>query len=86
MPELIEIKRSVLEANGFLPDCSPFSDRWMSELVNDRSKAELGATYTPLPEYLEHIVRYYRTFPPQRPASYTRRSAERSLTLHSEET
>jgi nucleoside-diphosphate-sugar epimerase len=81
MPELIEVKRSLLEANGFLPDCSPFSDRWMSELTNDRSKAELGLTYTPLPVYLERIVRHYQAHPPQRPASYKRRSAERNLVL-----
>jgi hypothetical protein len=39
-PHIIRVKRSELEANGFLPDCSPFSDRWMSELDNTRSKAE----------------------------------------------
>src|SRR5690606_34047063 len=52
LPEVVEVKRSLLEANGFLPDCSPFSDRWMSELTNTRSKAELGMTYTPLAVYL----------------------------------
>ena len=80
-PELVEIKRSILEVNGFLPDCSPFSERWMSELTNDRSKAELGMTYTPLPEYLARVVRHYLDHPPRRPASYRRRAAERALVV-----
>ena len=86
MPQIIEVKRSLLEANGFLPDCSPFSDRWMSELTNDLSKSELGIEYTPLPIYLEKIVRYYEQHPPQRPASYKRRNAERQLVMEILET
>lgn len=78
-PKLVEVKRSVLEVNGFLPGCSPFSERWMSELTNERGKAELGLTYTPLADYLARIVRYYLENPPPRPASYRRRSAERAL-------
>jgi nucleoside-diphosphate-sugar epimerase len=85
MPDIIEVKRSILEANGFLPDCSPFSDRWMSELTNDHSKAELGLSYTPLPVYLERIVRHYQQHPPQKPASYKRRNAERQLVLEAQE-
>jgi nucleoside-diphosphate-sugar epimerase len=80
-PQLIEVKRSLLVANGFLPDCSPFSDRWMSELANERSKDELGMTYTPVRTYLERIIRHYQENPPQRPASYKRRNAERNLVL-----
>jgi nucleoside-diphosphate-sugar epimerase len=80
-PHMIEVKRSLLVANGFLPDCSPFSDRWMSELANERSKDELGMVYTPLRTYLERIVRHYQDNPPQRPASYRRRNAERNLVL-----
>ena len=82
MPELVEVKRSLLEANGFLPDCSPFSDRWMSELSNDRSKAELDMTYTPLQTYLEKIITFYQQHPPKRPASYRRRNSERNLVLY----
>jgi nucleoside-diphosphate-sugar epimerase len=81
-PELVEVKRSVLEVNGFLPGCSPFSERWMSELTNERSKAELGLTYTPLADYLRRIVRYYLDNTPPRPASYRRRPAERALVLN----
>ncbi len=76
---LARVKRDLLEANGFLPDCSPFSERWMSELDNTLSKRELGVTYTPLPVYLERIVRFYRDNPPPPPAGYRRRRAELTL-------
>ncbi len=79
VPELVEVKRSLLEANGFLPDCSPFSDRWMSELSNERSKTDLGMVYTPVQDYLERIVQHYLHNVPTRPASYRRRNAERHL-------
>ncbi|MCB9450708.1 MAG: NAD-dependent epimerase/dehydratase family protein [Anaerolineaceae bacterium] len=75
-PDIVTIKRSDLEVNGFLPGCSPFSERWMSELANERSKAELGMTYTPLRTYLETIVTHYVNNPPPPPASYRRRQAE----------
>ncbi|HYO88115.1 MAG TPA: hypothetical protein VER79_05670, partial [Candidatus Limnocylindrales bacterium] len=78
-PTVVRVKRDLLEANGFLPDSSPFSERWMSELDNTRSKAELGITYTPLPVYLENIVRTYRENPPPPPAGYRRRRAELAL-------
>ena len=80
---VVRVRRDVLEANGFLPDCSPFSDRWMSELDNMRGKAELGITYTPLRAYLEKIVAYYDENPPPTPASYRRRRAERLLLEYS---
>ena len=69
------------EANGFLPDCSPFSERWMSELDNRRSKAELGIDYTPLRTTLERIVAYYQTHEPPQPVSYRRRHAEKQLAM-----
>ncbi len=75
-PQVVSVRRSLLEANGFLPDCSPFSERWMSELTNERSKAELGMTYTPLRTYLGKLVAYYGSNPPPKPASYRRRHAE----------
>ena len=79
MPELAEVERGLLEANGFLPDCSPFSDRWMSELTNARSKTELGIVYTPVRDYLGQIIQHYLETVPARPASYRRRNAERQL-------
>ncbi len=85
-PQIIRVRRSLLEKNGFLPDCSPFSDRWMSELDNTRSKVELGMTYTPLEEYLAKLVDYYAAHPlPQRPASYRRRPAEISFAQQPQE-
>lgn len=75
-PQLIQMRRSLLEANGFLPDCSPFSERWMSELTNERSKAELGMTYTPLREYLGKIITYYEANPQRDPVGYKRRHRE----------
>jgi nucleoside-diphosphate-sugar epimerase len=78
-PRIMRVKRSLLDANGFLPDCSPFSDRWMSELDNTRSKEELGMQYTPLKDYLRSIVSYYEENPPPHPASYRRRRAERDF-------
>jgi nucleoside-diphosphate-sugar epimerase len=80
-PQIAHVKRSLLESQGFLPDCSPFSDRWMSELTNERSKAELGMVYTPVQEALAAIVAHYESEPPRKPASYSRRSAERNLIL-----
>lgn len=81
VPNVIEVKRSLLEADGLLPDCSPFSDRWMSELTNDLGKQELSLTYTPLRTYLERVIQHYTDHPPRRPASYSRRNAERNLIL-----
>ena len=78
-PTVVRVKRDLLEANGFLPDSSPFSERWMSELDNRLSKNELGISYTPLPVYLEKIVRFYRDNPPPPPAGYRRRRAELAL-------
>jgi nucleoside-diphosphate-sugar epimerase len=75
-PTIVRMKRSELDANGFLPDCSPFSERWMSELDNARSKTELGMDYTPLPEYLGNLVEYYHSHKIKRPTSYRRRQAE----------
>lgn len=78
-PDIVRLKHSALEASGFLPDCSPFSERWMSELDNTRSKQEFGITYTPLEQYLAAIVQYYHDNPPQSPMSYKRRHAEVQL-------
>ena len=78
-PVIRRVPRNVLDANGFLPDCSPFSDRWMSTLDNRLSKDELGIRYTPLRTSLENIVAYYEKHPPRPPISYRRRHAEKNL-------
>ena len=73
---MVRVRRDLLEANGFLPDCSPFSERWMSELDNTRSKQELGMS-------TRHYASIWRRSSPimpktrrPRPASYRRRRAE----------
>lgn len=78
-PQIRVVERRLLEANGFLPECSPFSELWMSELDNTLSKTELGATYTPLREYLARIVTYYTEHPPKSPTGYKRRKAEKNF-------
>ncbi|MEO1645061.1 MAG: NAD-dependent epimerase/dehydratase family protein [Chloroflexota bacterium] len=78
-PQIVRVKRSLLEANGFLPHCSPFSERWMSELDNARSKGELGIRYTPLHDYLGTLVEHYTSTEQQTPVGYKRRHAERQL-------
>ena len=75
-PHIIRFKRSELEANGFLPDCSPFSERWMSELDNTLSKEVLGVKYTPLPDYLRELVQFYDEHHMVEPLTYRRRRAE----------
>ncbi|QPC84273.1 NAD-dependent epimerase/dehydratase family protein [Phototrophicus methaneseepsis] len=76
IPDIRRYSRSELEAAGFLPDCSPFTERWMSELTNERSKAELGMTYTPLEEYLQRLVTYYEHTEIKPPPTFKRRHAE----------
>ncbi|MCU0475323.1 MAG: NAD-dependent epimerase/dehydratase family protein [Anaerolineae bacterium] len=78
-PRWVTVPRERLQADGFLPDCSPFSDVWMSELDNTRSKVELGMTYTPAPEYLARIVQELTDLKPTPPAGYRRRNGERAL-------
>ena len=58
--EIVRIPRRDLEAQGLLPDCSPFSGKWMSELDNSLSVSELGAKYVPPSDYLQSIVDDYR--------------------------
>jgi nucleoside-diphosphate-sugar epimerase len=58
--EIRKVKRDNLVAAGLLPDCSPFSGKWMSELDNTLSTAELGIEYTSPADYLPSIVEDYR--------------------------
>lgn len=73
----LNVNRGDLVANGFLPDCAPFSERWMSALDNRLSKKELGIRYTPLAEYLADLVAFYDAHPMSPPLTYRRRRAER---------
>ena len=63
-PEIVRADRSALVARGLLPHCSPFSGRWMSELDNSKSLADLGTAgirYTAPEVYLPRIVRDFKT-------------------------
>jgi nucleoside-diphosphate-sugar epimerase len=74
--QLKRLDRQVLERHQLIPDCSPFSDPWMSELDNQRSRVELGMSYTPLPIYLEKLVAHYRNADITLPDGYRRRRDE----------
>ncbi len=76
---VVRVERDVLESNGFLPDCSPFSERWMSSLDNSLSKRELEMQYTPVATYLEAIIKAYTQHPQPAPVGYRRRQAEKHL-------
>jgi nucleoside-diphosphate-sugar epimerase len=78
-PRLTHIPRDILETHGLLPECSPFSDSWMSELDNTRSKLHLGMRYTPVLTYLERLVSYYTSHQLPSPVEYQRRAEELSL-------
>ena len=77
--DLLRVDRAELEAQGFLPDCSPFSESWMSALDNGRSKEILGIRYTPLAEYLEILVRHFQSHVIAPPLTFRRRRAELSF-------
>jgi nucleoside-diphosphate-sugar epimerase len=77
----ITLDRALLEKHQLLPGCSPFSSLWMSELDNQRSKAELGLAYTSVRVYLEKLVAHYRTAQLPSPAGYQRRAEEVELAV-----
>lgn len=77
--KIVQVPRAELEREGLLPDCSPFSGKWMSSLDNARSKAELGITYTPMRDYLKKLVSYYQAVTPREIAGYAQRAKELEL-------
>ena len=74
--KLAYLPRNVIEEHSLFPDCSPFSDPWMSELDNERSKMELGMQYTSVPVYLQKLVSYYQSHRLPLPTGYQRRKDE----------
>ncbi len=74
--KILRVPREKLERAGLLPDCSPFSGRWMSALDNARSKSELGMEYTPLPIYVEKLAESFSRRPRRDFAEYSRREEE----------
>jgi nucleoside-diphosphate-sugar epimerase len=79
--KLVRIPRTALEELSLLPDCSPFSDPWMSELDNTRSKQELGMQYTPVAVYLQKMVSHYQSHSTPTPQGYQRRAEEIQLAM-----
>ena len=57
---LVRVKRKKLESRGLLPDCSPFSGRWMSELDSMRAASVFGGEFSAPSSYLASIVDDYR--------------------------
>ncbi len=74
--QIARFPREQLQREELLPDCSPFSGRWMSSLDNTRSKRELGMVYTPVRTYLEKLVRHYQAAPLRKIEGYSRRAKE----------
>lgn len=77
--KILRVPREKLEKAGLLPDCSPFSGRWMSALDNTRSKAELGIEYTPFAMYLEKLARFSGRAPHHDFEEYSTREEELEL-------
>jgi nucleoside-diphosphate-sugar epimerase len=72
---LAPVPRHVLEERGLLPDCSPFSGRWMSALDNRRWKQTFNWQFTAPQVYLPRLV----AAQPAVPAGYAQRSRELAL-------
>jgi nucleoside-diphosphate-sugar epimerase len=79
------VARADLTDAGLLPHCSPFSGRWMSELDNTRSLAELGMArigYTTPGNYLPRLVGdYIQRWQPNSmvPSGYDQRPKEKEF-------
>ena len=54
--QVVAVERSKLEAAGLLPDCSPFSGKWMSEVDNSHSLEQFDTHYTSPVSYIPSIV------------------------------
>lgn len=74
--KIARVEKEKLEHEGLLPDCSPFSGKWMSSLDNSLSKAELGMQYTPVSKYLKKLVSYYQAVPAKKIEGYNQRARE----------
>jgi nucleoside-diphosphate-sugar epimerase len=77
--DLVRVPRELLTSRNLLPDCAPFSGRWMSELDNRRSVEELGASYTPLPEVVDALVADYLRKGAVPPVGYNIRPQELAI-------
>ena len=76
---LVRVSREVLDREGLLPDCSPFSEPWMSSIENAHSKADLGMRYTPVSTYLKKLISYFQAIPTKKIEGYGQREKELKL-------
>ncbi len=60
---IVRLPPKLLWERGLMPNCSHFSEPWMSSLDNGLGKAALGLTYTPFDSYLAALVRDFDTNP-----------------------
>lgn len=74
--KVIRVPREELDREGLLPQCSPFSGKWMSSLDNAFSKKELGMQYTPVATYLKKLVSYFQAARPRNVEGYSQRQRE----------
>jgi nucleoside-diphosphate-sugar epimerase len=77
--QLVSIPRAELDKTSLLPQCSPFSDPWMSALDNSRSKRALGMKYTPVETYLGELVAFFQAASRRAIPGYARRSEELAI-------
>ncbi len=75
---IVRLSRQLLWERGLMPNCSHFSEPWMSSLDNGLGKAALGLTYTPFDSYLAALVRDFETNPAP-PPGYEQRPLELQL-------
>jgi nucleoside-diphosphate-sugar epimerase len=80
--KLAAFPRQLLDSARLLPHSSPFSDPWMSSLDNQRSKQELGMSYTPLAIYLRRLIEHAREHREPPPVGYEQRQRELEFAQH----
>jgi nucleoside-diphosphate-sugar epimerase len=75
----LRVPGQVLWENGLMPQCSPFSEPWMSALDNRLGKAALGIRYTPFDECLKALTRDFIERPVVPLPGYEQRPRELEL-------
>jgi nucleoside-diphosphate-sugar epimerase len=75
------IPTATLWDHGLMPQCSPFSEPWMSSLDNALGKQVLGLTYTPFAEALDRLIEDFHRNPGAPPAGYAQRPQELALAI-----
>ena len=77
--QVVRLPAALLWERGLMPNCSHFSEPWMSALDNRLGKEKLGLTYTPLEIYLGALVQDFRAHGGVSPPGYGQRAAELEL-------